>query len=117
MKYINTAEDFFSKIERNETALSALKEAFSRVPRKDLILAFETASLSIKANSRKSGLQESSANLNHQFELLSAFESLEEINSAEAILLKNGYEPVFLTLEGAYIETLTVVKQIGRAHV
>lgn len=49
----------------------------------------------------------------HEDFLFQNFETIAEMNAADAILRRNGYDPIFLTLENAYHETLSAVSQIN----
>jgi hypothetical protein len=49
----------------------------------------------------------------HEDFLLENFSSMDEINESESILRRYGYYPVFLTLEGAYHETLSAISSIN----
>jgi len=90
VKHISSVEDFFNSD-------------------KNLIPAFET-SLPIRS------IQEEMAYVSHQLFLWDNFETIPEINEAESILWRNGYNPVFLSLEGAYFETLYSVRALQQIN-
>lgn len=87
MKYVSSAEDFFSNYGQLNSAFESFE--FAKTP------------------------QEIKASLDHQLFLLENFSSIDEINSAENVLIKFGYNPIFLTLEGAYLETLNSIELIN----
>jgi len=97
MKYISSADDFFNQSRLFESIGFEPFDVWGRI-----------GSMTFQQY-EPSTVQEKAALLTHQEYLLSTFDTVEEIYFCENLLMKNGYDPVFLTLEGAYLETVAVV--------
>lgn len=102
MKYISSANDFFGQ-SAQANSINLL------VP----INIWETIGSLTLTQYVPASIQEASAKLAHQLYLLEAFDTIEEINQCENLLIRNGYNPVFLTLEGAYLETLESLSMVN----
>lgn len=100
MKYLSSTDEFFNQ--------SRLFEALGQEP----FDIWERINSLTFSQYEPATVQESAAMLNHQVYLLSTFDTVEEIYQCENLLIKNGYDPVFLTLEGAYLETVAALAGI-----
>lgn len=107
MKYVSSAEEFFGTNE--DPRITSLRESIMAVP----VELWENLSTLTLTQYSPSTTQEADAILNHQLELLDRFDTIEEANAAENLLIQYGYNPVFLTLEGAYQDTLNSVNSIN----
>jgi hypothetical protein len=102
MKYISSADEFFGQPNSSNLLESIAPQTIWET------LGSLSFTQYIPATS-----QEAAAVLNHQVYLLEAFDTIEEINRCENLLIRHGYNPVFLTLEGAYLETLEALSPIN----
>jgi len=107
MKYISSAEEFFGTNE--DPRITSLRESIMAVP----VELWENLSTLTLTQYSPRTTQEADAILNHQLELLDRFDTIEEANAAENLLIQYGYNPVFLTLEGSYRDTLNSVNSIN----
>ena len=106
MKYLSSAEDFFKQ--SPDSKLDQLRESLLTAPTQFWENLFNVDVPQFEARNQ----QEERAIVDHQMYLLETFTSISDINRNEALLIRNGYNPVFLTLEGAYLETVDLVQSI-----
>lgn len=100
MKYLSSAEGFFNQHRLFESLGTEPFDIWKRID--SLVLTqYEPATV-----------QEKAAILRHQEYLLSTFDNAEDMYKCESLLMQAGYDPVFLTLEGAYLETVAAVSGI-----
>ena len=107
MKYLSSSEEFFNNSE--DSRLLAVREAVLAVPAK----TWQNLGSFTLTQYEPATPQEAAAILDHQIQLLESFNTIDEINAAENYLIKHGYNPVFLTLEGAYQDTLNNLQSIN----
>ena len=111
MKFITSSTEFFEL--HNNPKLIKLRESISAVPIENWkyisTLTFEPA--------REISKQEAQAITSHQIYLLENFDSISDINRNESLLNRYGYNPVSLTLEGAYLETLESLESLNESLV
>lgn len=100
MKYLSSAEGFFNQSKLFESLAIEPFDIWKRID-SQVLVQYEAATV-----------QEKTAIINHQEYLLSTFDSVEEMFRCENLLIKHGYDPVFLTLEGAYLETVAAVSEL-----
>ena len=109
MKFITSPTEFFEL--HNNPKLIKLRESISAVPIENWkyisTLTFEPA--------REISKQEAQAITSHQIYLLENFDSISDINRNESLLNRYGYNPVSLTLEGAYLETLESIESLNES--
>ena len=109
MKFITSPTEFFEL--HNNPKLIKLRESISAVPIENWkyisTLTFEPA--------REISKQEAQAITSHQIYLLENFDSISDINRNESLLNRYGYNPVLLTLEGAYLETLESIESLNES--
>jgi hypothetical protein len=109
MKFITSSTEFFEL--HNNPKLIKLRESILAVPIENWkyisTLTFEPA--------REISKQEAQAITSHQIYLLENFDSISDINRNESLLNRYGYNPVSLTLEGAYLETLESLESLNES--
>ena len=109
MKFITSSTEFFEL--HNNPKLIKLRESILAVPINNWkyisTLKFEPA--------REISKQEAWAITSHQIYLLENFDSISNINLNESLLNRYGYNPVSLTLEGAYLETIESLESLNES--
>jgi hypothetical protein len=109
MKFITSSTEFFEL--HNNPKLIKLRESILAVPINNWkyisTLKFEPA--------REISKQEAWAITSHQIYLLENFDRISDINRNESLLNRYGYNPVSLTLEGAYLETLESLESLNES--
>lgn len=107
MKYVSSAEEFFNY--DKDSQLASIRETIMAVPA-EMWQNLDSLTLTQYEPATQ---QEAAAILDHQLGLLESFDTIDEINATENYLIKHGYNPVFLTLEGAYLDTLNNLQSIN----
>ena len=109
MKFVTSSTEFFEL--HNNPKLIKLRESILAVPIENWkyisTLKFKPA--------REISKQEAWAITSHQIYLLENFDRISDINRNESLLNRYGYNPVSLTLEGAYLETLESLKSLNES--
>jgi hypothetical protein len=109
MKFITSSTEFFEL--HNNPKLIKLRESILAVP----IENWKYISTLTLEPAREISKQEAQAITSHQIYLLENFDSISDINRNESLLNRYGYNPVSLTLEGAYLETLESIESLNES--
>ena len=109
MKFITSSTEFFEL--HNNPKLIKLRESILAVP----IENWKYISTLTLEPAREISKQEAQAITSHQIYLLENFDNISDINRNESLLNRYGYNPVLLTLEGAYLETIESIESLNES--